>query len=104
MKNISKKKDIICFKPEILDNLPKQYQKKFRIIYSVISDQTDILGDKKNNYFYKEELKILFEYNEKQHDNRILLGKNFFSYFIDIISSKDIKKIYQLLLFHPNFI
>ena len=75
MKNISKKEDIICFKPEILDNLPNQYQNKFRIIYSAITDQIDILDI---NYNYKEELQILFDHNEKQHDNQELVGKNFF--------------------------
>ena len=75
LKNISKKEDIICFKNEILDNLPKQYKNKFRIIYSAITDQIDILDI---NYNYKEELQILFDHNEKQHDNQELVGKNFF--------------------------
>ena len=70
--------DIICFKPEILDNLPNQHKNKFRIIYSAITDQTDDILD--INYNYKEELKILFDHNEKQHDNKKLLGKNFVSF------------------------
>jgi hypothetical protein len=75
LKNITKKEDIICFKREILDNLPNQYKNKFIIIYSAITDQVDILDI---NYNYKEELQILFDHNEKQHDNQELVGKNFF--------------------------
>ena len=87
LKNKSFKELIYYYNPKKLENLPEQYQKKVIIIYSAISDDTKILKEKNINN--KEDLKILFTYNEKQKDNKILIKEKFFSYFIKILSSSD---------------
>ena len=87
LKNISFKELIYYFNPKKLENLPEQYQNKVIIIYSAISDDTKILKEKNINN--EKDLKILFTYNEKQQDNKILIKEQFFSYFIKILSSSN---------------
>ena len=87
LKNITFKELVYVFKGEKLDNLPEQYQTKFIIIYSAISDDINILKEKNINN--SEDLEILFTYNEKQKDYKILIKKQFFSYFIKKISSSE---------------
>ena len=98
LKYISNKEKIENNK-EIINKLPSQYQKKFIIIYSAISDQIDNIIDKTDNY--NEEIEILFNYNKKQPESKILIKEKFFSYFIDKISSKDIKKFCNYCLSIP---
>lgn len=67
----------------------KEYKNKFLVIYSVITDITDDLNDS----IKEEDLRILFDYNEKQKNDKIPIRKNFFSYFIEKLPLNYIKKL-----------
>lgn len=89
LKNIKNKNKIIVFKLESW-NIHNDYKNKCIIIYSIISDS---IKELKEN-FKEQDLKIIFDYNSKQLDYKILIRENAFLYLIKNLSSLDyIKKL-----------
>ena len=68
-----------------------KYYKKLILIYSIIQDSTELLGD-----FTENDISNFIQYNEIQKDQPLLIKKNIFDFFISKSNKEDsVKKICQ---------